>query len=79
VIEFSAYDAMIKATRFYLEAMDIQNKMWGIYEPRPESGGMPSASGPMNQMNIKNVSVAIVQELQKLAKNPNGARIVDAE
>ena len=31
VIELSHFDAMLKVSGFYLAALNVQNKMWGLY------------------------------------------------
>ena len=66
VIELSHFDAMLKVLGFYLAAIDIQNKMWGLYTvPQAAKGDAPG------KMNVKNISVNMVKELQQIAKKEN--------
>ena len=66
VIELSHFDAMLKVLGFYLAAIDIQNKMWGLYTvPQAKQSDAPGT------MNIKNLSIHAVQELRQLAKREN--------
>jgi hypothetical protein len=64
VVELSKFEAMVKIMPFYLAAMNIQNKMWGLYT-MPEKARHDDAPG---SMNIKNVSIQMVQELRKIAQ-----------
>jgi len=67
VIELSHFDAMLKVSRLYLAAMNIQNKIWNLYAA-PESDARHDAT----TLNVKNVNVvAMVQELQQIAKKEN--------
>ena len=66
VIELSHFDAMLKVSRLYLAAIDIQNKMWGLYTvPQAKQSHAPGT------MNIKNMSVNMVAELHRIAKKEN--------
>jgi hypothetical protein len=67
VVELSKFEAMIKVAPFYLTAINIQNKMWGLYTV-PEHVRHDDAPGTLN---IKNVSIQMVKELQQIAKNEN--------
>jgi len=63
VIELSHFDAMLKVLGLYLAAIDIQNKMWGLYTvPQAKQSDAPG------KMNVKNISVNMVKELQQIAK-----------
>ena len=63
VIELSHFDAMLKVLGFYLAALNVQNKMWGLYTvPQAAKGDAPG------KMNVKNISVNMVKELQQIAK-----------
>jgi hypothetical protein len=64
VVELSKFEAMVKIMPFYLAAMNIQNKMWGLYT-MPEKARHDDAPG---SMNIRNVSIHMVQELRKIAQ-----------
>jgi transposase len=66
VIELSHFDAMLKVSTLYLAAMNIQNKMWGLYTVR-----QAKQSDAPGTMNIKNLSIHTVQELRQLAKREN--------
>ena len=79
VIELSHFDAMLKVLGLYLAAIDIQNKMWGLYT-------VPQAkqSDPPGTMNIKNMSVNMVAELHRIAKKenlppPTNANVIENE
>lgn len=65
VVQMSQFDAMLKATNLFLSAMNMQNKMWGLYMV-PQTPKEPSTLG-----NIKNVTINMVQELQRIAKKEN--------
>jgi len=66
VIELSHFDAMLKVSTLYLAALNIQNKMWGLYTvPQAKQSDAPGT------MNIKNLSIHTVQELRQLAKREN--------
>ena len=66
VIELSHFDAMLKVLGFYLAALNVQNKMWGLYTvPQAAKGDAPG------KMNVKNISVNMVKELQQIAKKEN--------
>jgi hypothetical protein len=60
VVQLSRFDAMLKAARLYLDTMNIQNKMWGLYTV-PEQALQRDAPGTM--VNIKNVSIAVPRDL----------------
>jgi hypothetical protein len=64
VIELSHFEMMIKVMPFYLAAMNIQNKMWGLYTVpnAPSHGDAPGT------MNIKNVAIMAVDELKRIAR-----------
>ena len=63
VIELSHFDAMLKVLRCYLAALNVQNKMFGLYTvPQAAKGDAPG------KMNVKNISVNMVKELQQIAK-----------
>ena len=64
VVELSKFEAMVKIMPFYLAAMNIQNKMWGLYT-MPEKAHHDDGPG---SMNIRNVSIHMVQELRKIAQ-----------
>ena len=69
VIELSHFDAMLKVSTLYLAAINIQNKMWGLYTvPQAAKGDAPGT------MNINNLSIHTVQELRKLAKRETCCR-----
>jgi hypothetical protein len=63
VVELSKFEAMVKIMPFYLAAMNIQNKMWGLYTVTEKA----RRDGAPGSMNIKNVSIHMVQELRKIA------------
>ena len=66
VIELSHFDAMLKVLGLYLAALNVQNKMWGLYTvPQAAKGDAPG------KMNVKNISIQTVQELRQLAKREN--------
>ena len=66
VIELSHFDAMLKVLGLYLAALNVQNKMWGLYTvPQAAKGDAPV------KMNVKNISVNMVKELQQIAKKEN--------
>ena len=66
VIELSHFDAMLKILGLYLAALNVQNKMWGLYTvPQAAKGDAPG------KMNVKNISVNMVKELQQIAKKEN--------
>ena len=73
VVELSKFEAMVKTMPFYLAAMNIQNKMWGLYT-MPEKARHDDAPG---SMNIKNVSTDLVQELRKIAQKEMPSVTVD--
>jgi hypothetical protein len=64
---------MVKIMPFYLAAMNIQNKMWGLYTV-PEKARHDDAPG---SMNIKNVSIHMVHELRKIAQKEMPSLTVD--
>lgn len=64
VVELSRFEAMCKVAPLYLTAINIQNKMWGLYTV-PEARSTGDAPGTLN---IKNVSVNMVAEMQRIAK-----------
>jgi hypothetical protein len=71
VVEMSKFDAALKATKLYLETIHLQNRMWNVYalpEKPPSEQPPPPVAAPTANLNIKSMSVAIVQELQKIAK-----------
>jgi hypothetical protein len=63
VVELSRFDAMLKATNMFLNAMNMQNKMWGLYT-------VPTArdNDASSTLKIRNVTVDMVQDLQRIAK-----------
>jgi hypothetical protein len=65
MVELSKFEAMVRVGQLWLSAMNMQNKMWGLYTV-PEQAPQQDAPGTM--VNIKNVSIAIVEELQKIAR-----------
>src|SRR5262245_12512922 len=73
VVELSKFESMVKIMPFYLAAMNIQNKMWGLYAA-PEKARHDDAPG---SMNIKNVSIHMVQELRKIAQKEMPSVTVD--
>jgi predicted DNA-binding protein (UPF0251 family) len=73
VVELSKFEAMVKIMPSYLAAMNIQNKMWGLYT-MPEKARHDDAPG---SMNIKNVSIHMVQELRKIAQKEMPSVTVD--
>ena len=63
MIELSHFDAMLKVSTLYLAAMNIQNRIWNLYSsPDLNTGGGNTASA------ASNVALAMVQEMQRLAK-----------
>jgi predicted DNA-binding protein (UPF0251 family) len=68
MVELSKFEAMVRVGHLWLGAMNMQNKMWGLYTV-PEQAPQQDAPGTM--VNIKNVSIAIVEELQKIARGAN--------
>jgi hypothetical protein len=64
VVELSKFEAMVKIIPSYLAAMNIQNKMWGLYT-MPEKARHDEGPG---STNIRNVSIHMVQELRKIAQ-----------
>jgi hypothetical protein len=62
-VELNRFEVMLKASNMFLSAMNMQNKMWGLYTV-PET----SYSTAPNALNIRNVTVDMVQELQRIAK-----------
>ena len=79
VVEVSKFDAMMKAARLYLDTMNLQNKMWHLYTEPNANSQLDVAS----MINVKNLSVSMTQELQKIARKelpvPVDAVIVDNE
>jgi predicted DNA-binding protein (UPF0251 family) len=73
VVELSKFEAMVKIMPFYLAAMNIQNKMWGLYT-MPEKARHDDAPG---SMNIRKVSIHMVQELRKIAQKEMPSVTVD--
>ena len=53
VVELSKFETIVKILPSYLAAMNIQNKMWGLYSV-PEKARHDDAP---SSMNIKNVSI----------------------
>lgn len=65
VVELSKFEAMLKVSPLFLTAINIQNKMWGLYTV-PEA---PKSTGDApGTMNIKNVSINMVKEMQQIAR-----------
>jgi hypothetical protein len=77
VVELSKFDAMLKVAPLYLAALNIQNKVWGLYTVPDARGARGDAPGTMN---IRNVSIQMVKELQQIAKKENLALpdVIDA-
>src|SRR5215470_20460305 len=71
VVELSKFEAMVKIMPSYLAAMNIQNKMWGLYTV-PEKARHDDAPG---SMNIKNVSV---REFKKHPEKATSEESVEA-
>jgi|SRR5215831_20279454 len=66
-IVLSHYESMMKAMTMYLAILNLQNKMWGLYDQQKPPSGDPAA-----QLNIKSASILAVQdvnELRALARN----------
>ena len=63
-IELSHFEVLMKAANIYLSAMNMQNKIWGLYD-------VPAEPQDNRQVNVKNVSIHMVQALQKIAKKEN--------
>jgi hypothetical protein len=72
-VTLSKFEAMIKSIPLYLATINIQNKMWGLYERPPA----PVQEAPRN-VNIQNAQILAVQEMQQLAKEQS-ARLKDSE
>lgn len=67
VVELSKFEAMLKVAPLYLAAINIQNKVWGLYTvPDPKA-----CSDAPGSMNIKNVSIQMVEDLRRIARNEN--------
>jgi hypothetical protein len=64
VVELSKFEAMLKAAPHYLTAINIQNKMWGLYLV-PEKKAHAVAPGTLN---LETLSVQMVQEIQEIAR-----------
>ena len=64
VVELSHFDVMMKASRLFLDAMNIQNKMWGIYAG-PER---PRDETPPQAPSSRTIAAEMVHELQRIAK-----------
>ena len=60
VVELSHFDAMCKAVNLFLQAMNMQNKMWGIYD-------VPQAA-PQSESPVRSVTASMVSELRRIAK-----------
>jgi predicted DNA-binding protein (UPF0251 family) len=73
VVELSKFEAMVKIIPLYLAAMNIQSKMWGLYTV-PEKARHDDAPG---SVNIKNVSIHMVQQLRKIAQKEMPSVTVD--
>ena len=73
VVELSKFEAMVKASQLWLTAINIQNKMWGLYTV-PEKARHDDTPG---SMNIKKVSIQMVQELRKIAQKEMPSVTVD--
>jgi hypothetical protein len=68
VIELSHFDAMLKCITLYLNVINLQNKMWWLYNiPHKQELGDASST-----VNIRSVQIlAAAEELQRMAKqNP---------
>jgi hypothetical protein len=63
VVELSRFDVLMKAINIFLSALNMQNKMWGIYAEVKVPRG-PSASEPAV------VFSKLVAEMQRIAKKP---------
>lgn len=74
-VEGSHFDTMIKAINTYLNIINMQNKMWGLYSvPVAPSGGVAPEDS-----NLKNYSIKMVQELQRIARQgPPKPQLMDA-
>jgi hypothetical protein len=68
MVELSKFEAMVRVGQLWLSAMNMQNKMWGLYTVPEQT---PQQDPPGTMVNIKNVSIAIVEELQKIARRAN--------
>jgi hypothetical protein len=75
------FDKMIMATKYYLEAMDIQNKMWGIYTMTHRSIRLIDQNGePPPPTQTTNIDIkAVVLELQKIARGAPLKQVDDAK
>jgi transcriptional regulator with XRE-family HTH domain len=63
VVTLSQFEAMMKATAIFLAAMNLQNRMWNLYETSEPK------SHDATTLNVKKVNVvAMVKELQQIAK-----------
>ena len=67
VIGLSHFDVMMKAMNMFLMAMNMQNKLWGLYTMPV----VPSVE-PRN-LTVKNVTVEMMQELQRIARKEKPA------
>lgn len=65
VVKLDHFEVMMKATNIFLNVMNMQNKMWGLYTSSPASDDGDKGK---RQYNIKNLSINMVQELQRIAK-----------
>jgi AcrR family transcriptional regulator len=68
MVDLSKFEAMVRVGQLWLSAMNMQNKMWGLYTVSEQA---PQQDAPGTMVNIKNVSIAIVEELQKIARRAN--------
>lgn len=71
VIELSKFEAMLKATTMYLAAMNLQNKMWGIYT----TPTLPANKDVPGTITITKSAVQLVQELQNIVKRERPKQI----
>lgn len=67
LITMSHFDAMLKATTVFLAAMNMQNKMWGLYAPPPSEKDPDGGGGGDANSHFKRMSM-MAQEMQRIAK-----------
>lgn len=60
VVALTRFEVMLKATNMFLSAMNMQNKMWGLYTVP----AAPHSNTPPPSLNI----IGVVQDMQRIAK-----------
>jgi hypothetical protein len=62
VVAIDHFEAMQRATNLFLAAMNMQNKMWGLYSVE-QGGGGGAGGGDSNTLTAK-----LVHEIQRIAQ-----------